>query len=140
MGKYRPKRNFSRDVNHYVPLEALKMITGGIQRNEFGVWRGYMRGYNVELHDMSKSGGEFVDWLIVIHNRVVFIEVKPEREVKDASRQKLSDREYYYNQLTDGEKSFFDNTSADCRICATEQHIVDYVTEIIEKIEFKDRN
>ena len=138
MSKYRPKRNFSRDANHSIPVDTCKMITGGLQQNKYGAWRGYIRGYNIELHDMSKAGGEFVDWMVIIHDRVIFIEVKPEREVVDRSRQKLTDAEYYYGQLTDGEKSFFDNTSADCRICATHEHVADYITETVNAIEFED--
>ncbi len=135
MTKYRPKRNFSRDQNHYIPVDVLKMIAGGVTRNDFGVWRGFLRGYNVELHDMSKSGGEFVDWMCIIHDKVFFIEIKVEREVVDKKRQKLSDEEYYYGQLTDGEKSFFDNTSAERRICATEQQVVDYMTEMVDLVD-----
>lgn len=114
------------------------MITGAMQQNKFGVWRGYIRGYNIELHDMSKAGGEFVDWMVIIHDRVIFIEVKPERDVKDASRQKLTDDEYYHGELTEGEKSFIINTYASVRICATHQHIVDYVTETVNAVEFED--
>lgn len=134
----RPHWKVKKDANHDCVLDAFKYKAGGFHRNEFKVWRGYVRGYHVELHDTAGPGGELLDWIVIIEDIVIFVEVKAEREVKDQSRQRLSDLEYYRGELKSGEESFLANTHAHRIITYSSDHFWQYVEKVVEYIETRD--
>jgi len=138
--KYRPKWNPKRDKNHFVPLRACQMWGGGFNKkpNEFGVWRGFIRGLHAELHDTSKAGGEMLDWIFILADVVMFVEVKVEREVIDETRQTLTDNQYYVGELKPGERSFYYNSSALKVIVSTEEEFWERVLVLVDYVLARD--
>ena len=135
MGKSFNKFRASPDKNHKDVIRAFENNAGGLtNENEFGVRRCFVEGIPVELHDMHKVGGEIPDWMIIVDYLPVFIEMKPKRIVKDVSRQRLTDTEYYWGELSKGEKSFFENSNANVRICYNEETVWRFVKEIIDHV------
>jgi len=134
----------STDANHLIVVTACGMYFGGISIcNPYGVRRFYVRDHPAELHDMSKAGGEMTDWMVIIDDVVIFIEVKVEREPAAKSgkgRPRMPDEQYYTNSLTDGESSFFEHSTARRRICVNEEQVRDFILETVDYIECRQED
>ena len=78
-------------------------------------------GLPLRCMDISKLGGEFVDWIVFLGPLTIFCEVKtPEAYQKKD-----------YN-LTEGEKKFFKFNPAPKYIIANEQHISDMLHDHLD--------
>ena len=121
-------------------MKACRTWGGGFgKQNPYGVYRGHIEGIEVALHDLNKYGGELVDWMVIAGSAVGFIEQKVKRVVKDASRQTLTDPEYYYGELQPGEASFFDNTHPDIRrVCYDQETAWKFIKEIVARAKEQD--
>ncbi len=120
---FRPKRGQKQDANHQIVSNVLKRRCGGGRKDEFNVFHAYLRGLRVVAYDMSKSGGEMVDWLVLVSWFPIFFEVKAEREVKDFNLLKLSEDERLRTMLKPGEVEFLQTCPAVTAIVTTEDQV-----------------
>jgi|SRR5581483_549073 len=104
---YKPDKNRKEVIN------ALRDRCGGFERDrEHGHYYANLRGVRVACYDMNKRGQGFPDFEVWVSWLGVLLEVKQEREVKTKGdhpgqfKQVYNDREYYYRQLDDAEKTF----------------------------------
>lgn len=120
---FRPKRGQQPDKNHKIVSNVLRDRCGGWRRDEYGVHHANLRGLRVVAYDMSKPGGELVDWLVMVSWFPVFFEVKREREVSDPSRLQLTEDQRLAKMLKPGEVEFLQTCPAVSMIVTTEDQV-----------------
>jgi len=140
---YRPYRRAKADKNHDIVPKALKNWGGGFSRDEFGVWQGNVRGLQVAAYDTSMLGGQMTDWLVAVSWMLVAFEVKQPRpeaspETEKYGVKKLSDSEYYWGQLKEGERQFMLHSPLVKFIVSTEEQVWIHVIDATKFVFYVD--
>ena len=104
MSLTRPKRAARKDANHAQIMRELAQMVGGWESVGFGAYTGVMHGVPFMIVDTSQHGGLTLDTRLYINGLSLDVEIKmPGKQ----------------DELTDGEKLYFELTPSTGRIVTT---------------------
>jgi len=100
----RPKHGAKRDANHAQIMRELSQMVGGWQSLGFDAIRGFIHGVPFVIVDTSQAGGLTLDTRLYVNGLSFDVEIK------------MPDKR---NELTEGEKLYFDLPCAHCGYIVT---------------------
>ena len=113
----RPKHGAKKDANHAQIMRELAQMVGGWQSVGFDAYRGFVHGVQFVIVDTSQHGGLTLDTRLYVGDYARDVEIKtPDKR----------------NELTEGEKLYFELTPETGKIVTTAEEYYQVILELVK--------